>query len=66
VIVEGLELAERARAAATPPPLIVALTDDMSPDTLMRAETLGFAAVLRKPASVERLDAVLGILGASA
>ena len=55
----GFEFAERARAAAMPPPPIVALTGDMSPDTLMRAEALGFAAFLRKPASMERLDAVL-------
>ena len=40
-------------------PPIVALTGDSSPATLRRAETAGFAAFLRKPADVDRLEAVL-------
>ena len=38
---------------------IVALTGDMSPDTLMKAESAGFTAFLRKPADRDRLDMVL-------
>jgi len=38
---------------------IVALTGDMSPDTLLKAEAAGFAAFLRKPADVDRLESVL-------
>jgi CheY-like chemotaxis protein len=39
---------------------VVALTREMSPDTLMRAEALGAAGALRTPAGVEQLAAVLG------
>jgi CheY-like chemotaxis protein len=56
----GFEFAERLRALR--PPLavpIVALTGDMSPETLTRAEAAGFAAFLRKPADLDRLEAVL-------
>ncbi|MGH7278239.1 MAG: response regulator [Candidatus Rokuibacteriota bacterium] len=56
----GFEFAERLRqfpSAADVP--IVALTGDMSADTLMRAEAAGFAAFLRKPADVDRLEPVL-------
>jgi CheY-like chemotaxis protein len=38
---------------------IVALTGDLSPDTLRRAEAAGFAAFLRKPADMDRLETVL-------
>src|SRR4051812_23212484 len=38
---------------------IVALTGDMSPDTLMKAEAAGFKAFLRKPADMDRLEMVL-------
>lgn len=38
---------------------IVALTGDTSTDTLLRAEEAGFAAFLRKPADLDRLEAVL-------
>jgi CheY-like chemotaxis protein len=58
--ITGFEFAERARrlpsAMAVP---IVALTGDMSPDTLMRAEAAGFFAFLRKPADLDRLETVL-------
>ena len=39
---------------------VVALTREMSPATLMRAETLGVAGALRVPAEAEQLAAVLG------
>jgi CheY-like chemotaxis protein len=55
----GFEFAERMRDLVTGAPPIVALTGDMSPATLMRAEAAGFAAFLRKPADMDRLEAVL-------
>jgi CheY-like chemotaxis protein len=59
--IHGFEFAERLRqdAADGGTIAIVALTGDMSPDTLMRAEAAGFAAFLRKPADVDRLETVL-------
>lgn len=58
--IHGFEFAERVRSLnpADGPP-IVALTGDFDPATLMRAETAGFAAFLRKPADVDRLETVL-------
>ena len=38
---------------------IVALTGDTSTATLLRAEQAGFIAFLRKPADLDRLEAVL-------
>ena len=56
----GFEFAERLREALPLPGTpIVALTGDMSPATLLRAEEAGFAAFLRKPADMDRLEAVL-------
>jgi CheY-like chemotaxis protein len=58
--IQGFEFAERLRqlpATATTP--IVALTGDMSADTLLRAEAAGFVAFLRKPADMDRLEMVL-------
>jgi CheY-like chemotaxis protein len=56
----GFEFAERLRqhdgAANT---AIVALTGDTSTATLLRAEEAGFVAFLRKPADLDRLEAVL-------
>lgn len=58
--IHGFEFAERVRhldgRTRTP---IVALTGDMSPATLMKAEEAGFAAFLRKPADIDRLETVL-------
>ena len=58
--IQGFEFAERLRqlpaTTATP---IVALTGDMSPATLLRAEAAGFVAFLRKPADMDRLEMVL-------
>jgi CheY-like chemotaxis protein len=59
----GFEFAERLRAlpAGADVP-IVALTGDMSPDTLLKAEAAGFVAFLRKPAGMDRLEPVLRLL----
>jgi two-component system, cell cycle response regulator CtrA len=55
----GFEFAERLRRAGVSRCAIVALTGDMSPDTLLRAEAAGFQAFLRKPADMDRLETVL-------
>jgi CheY-like chemotaxis protein len=57
--ISGFEFAERLRRAGLDRCAIVALTGDLSPDTLMRAEAAGFEAFLRKPADLDRLEAVL-------
>lgn len=54
----GFESIERLRRLTTAVP-IVALTGDMSPDTLLRAEAAGFVAFLRDPADLDRLESVL-------
>jgi CheY-like chemotaxis protein len=67
VVLAGLPAAESlCRAGAPPGAPVVALTREMSPDTLLRAEALGIAGVLRAPAAAERLAAALGpMLGGS-
>ena len=58
--IHGFEFADRVRGlspGAGPP--IVALTGDLSPATLMKAEALGFAGFLHKPADIDRLETVL-------
>jgi CheY-like chemotaxis protein len=56
----GFEFAERFRETGHANGVaIVALTGDMSPDTLMKAEAAGFTAFLRKPADTDRLETVL-------
>ena len=56
----GFEFAERLRTEPGADGVaIVALTGDMSPDTLMKAEAAGFKAFLRKPADMDRLEMVL-------
>ncbi|MBI2205841.1 MAG: response regulator [Candidatus Rokubacteria bacterium] len=58
--IHGFEFADRlTRSGRAAGVAIVALTGDMSPDTLMKAETAGFTAFLRKPADMDRLEAVL-------
>ena len=58
--IHGFEFADRVRGLdGTPAPPIVALTGDLSPATLMRAEALGFAGFLHKPADIDRLETVL-------
>jgi two-component system cell cycle response regulator DivK len=58
--IHGFEFADRVRGldGGSAPP-IVALTGDLSPATLMRAEALGFAGFLHKPADIDRLESVL-------
>ena len=65
-VVANLSTAERLCREAVPPGVpVVALTRDMSPDTLLRAETLGIAGAVRAPAGAEQLAAVIGpLLGA--
>lgn len=56
----GFEFADRLRVdPGADGVAIVALTGDMSPDTLMKAEAAGFKAFLRKPADMDRLEMVL-------
>ena len=56
----GFEFADRLRGELGADGVaIVALTGDMSPDTLMKAEAAGFKAFLRKPADMDRLEMVL-------
>ncbi len=56
----GFEFADRLRGEPGSDRVkIVALTGDMSPDTLMKAEAAGFKAFLRKPADMDRLEMVL-------
>jgi CheY-like chemotaxis protein len=58
--IHGFDFAAQIGALdGVPRPPIVALTGDSSPATLRRAETAGFAAFLRKPADIDRLEAVL-------
>ena len=65
-VVANLSTAERLCREAVPPGVpVVALTRDMSPDTLLRAETLGIAGAVRASAGAEQLAAVIGpLLGA--
>ncbi len=55
----GFEFAKRLRQHGGGDTAIVALTGDTSADTLLKAEEAGFAAFLRKPADLDRLEAVL-------
>ena len=56
----GFEFADRLRGEPGADGVaIVALTGDMSPDTLVKAEAAGFTAFLRKPADMDRLEMVL-------
>lgn len=61
VVLASLPVAERLCREGAPPGVpVVALTHEMSPDTLMTAEALGIAGALRAPTAVERLAAALG------
>ncbi|PYN31518.1 MAG: hypothetical protein DME01_24065 [Candidatus Rokuibacteriota bacterium] len=61
VVLASLSAAERLCREGAPPGVpVVALTSEMSPDTLLRAEALGIAGALRAPAGAEQLGAVLG------
>ena len=58
--IDGFEFAQRLRGQdGAEGVAIVALTGDMSPDTLVKAEAAGFTAFLRKPADMDRLEMVL-------
>src|SRR6266516_7956661 len=56
--IHGFDFAARVAGLpdGRPPPAIVALTGDASPDTVRRAEAAGIAAFLRKPADAEVLE----------
>ena len=61
VMLASLPAVERLSRGGAPPGVpVVALTREMSPDTLMKAETLGAMGVLRIPAGAEQVAAVLG------
>jgi len=63
LVLASLDAAERLCRAGAPSGVpVVALTREMSPDTLLRAEALGIAGALRVPAGAERLAAALGPL----
>ena len=59
-----IELAaiERARRWLPAGARVVALTREMGPDTLLRAEALGVAASVRAPATIRSLRAVLELV----
>lgn len=61
IVVASLTAAERLCRQGAPSGVpVVALTREMSPDTLLRAESLGIAGVLRAPAGPEQLASALG------
>ncbi len=61
LVLASLAAAERLCRAGAPSGVpVVALTREMSPDTLLRAEALGMAGVLRAPVGAEQLAAALG------
>jgi DNA-binding NarL/FixJ family response regulator len=61
LVLARLAAAERlCRAGAPSGVSVVALTREMSPDTLLRVEALGMAGALRMPVGVEQLAAALG------
>ncbi len=61
VVLASLSAAERVCRAGAPPGVpVVALTREMSPDTLLRAEALGMAGALRAPMGAEQLAMALG------
>ena len=60
IVLTGLVDAERIASRSRGPVLrVVALTPEMGPATLMRAEAAGVRATLRAPATAEGLRAVL-------
>ena len=61
VVLANLSVAERFCRESSPAGVpVVALTHEMSPDTLLRAEALGIAGALRTPVSAKVLAAALG------
>ncbi len=64
LVLTGLAAVEEARRWLPKRARVIALTRDMGPDTLLRAEALGVTASVRAPATSERLRVVLDpILG---
>jgi len=60
IVLTGLADAERIASRSRGPVLrVIALTPEMGPATLMRAEAAGVRATLRAPATAEGLRAVL-------
>jgi hypothetical protein len=59
IVLVGVTDLARVRGWAPPGARIVALTREMGPATLVKAESHGVAATLRAPAGVGRLQAVL-------
>jgi len=63
VVLASLAVAERlCRVETLPSVPVVALTGEMSPDTLLRVEALGIAGAVRAPAGAGPLAAVIGPL----
>lgn len=61
VVLAGLSVAERiCRRGRSRAVRVVALTHEMGPDTLMKAEAFGVFASLRAPVNAGRLQTVLG------
>jgi CheY-like chemotaxis protein len=59
LVLTELAAVERVRRWLPAGALVIALTREMGPDTLLRAEALGVAASVRAPATTRRLDVVL-------
>ena len=59
VVLIGLAAVERVGRPLSTAVRVVALTREMGPDTLLRAEALGVAASVRAPATSRSLRAVL-------
>ena len=60
IVLVDVAALERVRRWAPAKARVVALTREMGPATLLRAETLGVAASLRAPTTAGHLQAVLG------
>jgi len=60
IVLADVAAVERVRRWSPPSARVVALTREMGPDTLMKAEALGVDASLRAPVSPGQLQAVLG------
>ena len=59
LVLTELAAVERVRRRLPAGARVIALTREMGPDTLLRAEALGVAAAVRAPATAQRLQAVL-------
>ena len=62
LVVTELAAVERVRRRLPPGARVIALTREMGPDTLLRAEALGVAASVRAPATTRSLRAVLELM----